>query len=72
TRRSSGYHSLGGNDPPGPQHARTSFTGIVRRIYHSSAFVAVGQLLISSAAWAFFGALAYHGQIPLPDSTVDL
>jgi hypothetical protein len=57
---------------PPPTRACASLTSIVGLILCSSVSIVAGQLLLSSAAWAFVGVLGYHGQLPLPDSTVDL
>ncbi|KIJ08872.1 hypothetical protein PAXINDRAFT_18018, partial [Paxillus involutus ATCC 200175] len=72
-------HPASDQDPP-PKHpivdlvrrACASLGRIVGRILSSSVSLVVGQLLVSSAAWAFVGYLRYHEHIPFRDSTVDI
>ncbi|KIJ12286.1 hypothetical protein PAXINDRAFT_14905 [Paxillus involutus ATCC 200175] len=58
-------------EPP-PTRAGRSLTGIIGLAVHFSPSIMVAQLLFSTAAWAFVGALVYHGELPVPDSATQI
>ncbi|KAF8841122.1 hypothetical protein BDN67DRAFT_967615 [Paxillus ammoniavirescens] len=58
-----------GSRAPPPTRVCGSLTGIIG--YFSPSIV-VAQLLFSTAAWGFVAALAYHGQLPVPDSAAQI
>lgn len=57
---------------PPPTRVCPGLTSIVGLILCSSVSIVAGQLLLSSAAWAFVCVLGYHRHLPLLDSNVDL
>ncbi|KIK80249.1 hypothetical protein PAXRUDRAFT_833651 [Paxillus rubicundulus Ve08.2h10] len=55
-----------------PTRACGLLTGIFGLAPYFSPSIVVAQLLFSTAAWVFVSALAYHRQLPLPDSAAQI